>query len=70
LAKVKADFIQRSASAIQETVASALTAEIKQLKEDIDTARQNDFGRKIFEAFANEYMGSHLNETSETKKTT
>jgi len=68
LAKVKADFIQRSASAIQETVASALTAEIKQLKEDIDTARQNDFGRKIFEAFANEYMGSHLNETSETKK--
>ena len=68
LAKVKSDFIQRSASAIQETVASALTAEIKQLKEDIDTARQNDFGRKIFEAFANEYMGSHLNETSETKK--
>jgi hypothetical protein len=68
LAKVKTDFIQRSASAIKETVASALTAEIKQLKEDIDTARQNDFGRKIFEAFANEYMGSHLNETSETKK--
>jgi len=68
LAKVKTDFIQRSASAIQETVASALTAEIKQLKEDIDTARQNDFGRKIFEAFSNEYMGSHLNETSETKK--
>jgi hypothetical protein len=54
--------------AIQETVAKALTSEIKQLKEDIDTARQNDFGRKIFEAFSNEYMGSHLNETSETKK--
>ena len=68
LAKVKTDFIQRSASAIQETVAKALTTEIKQLKEDIDTARQNDFGRKIFEAFSNEYMGSHLNETSETKK--
>ena len=68
LAKVKTDFIQRSASAIQETVAKALTTEIKQLKEDIDTARQNDFGRKIFEAFSNEYMGSHLNETSETRK--
>lgn len=68
LAKVKSDFIQRSASAIQETVANALTSEIKQLKEDIDTARKNDFGRKIFEAFSNEYMGSHLNETSETKK--
>mgnify|MGYP003642142146 FL=1 len=66
--KVKSNFIKRSATAISETVDSALRGEIKQLKEDIDTARRNDFGRKIFEAFANEYMGSHLNESSETKK--
>lgn len=68
LAKVRSDFIQRSAKAVSETVEKALRSEITQLKEDIDTARKNDFGRKIFEAFANEYMGSHLNETSETKK--
>lgn len=68
LAKVKADFIQRSAKAISETVEKGLRNEIRQLKEDIDTARRNDFGRKIFEAFSSEYMHSHLNEKSETQK--
>ena len=68
LNKVKTTFIQRSAKAISETVDKALKGEINQLKEDINAARKNDFGRKIFEAFANEYMGSHLNEKSETKK--
>jgi hypothetical protein len=38
------------------------------LKEDIDLARKNDFGRKIFEAFSSEYLNSHLNEKSETSK--
>jgi len=67
-AKVKKDFIERSAKAVSETVAKGLTNEIAALKEDIDTARRNDFGRKIFEAFANEYSISHLNEKSETAK--
>ena len=39
-----------------------------QLKEDIDSARKNDFGRKIFESFASEYSNSYLNEKSETAK--
>jgi len=68
LTKVKTDFIQRSAKTISETVDKALRSEITQLKEDIDLARQNDFGRKIFEAFANEYGNSYLNEKSETAK--
>ena len=68
LAKVRNDFIQRSAKAVSETVAKGLRSEIKQLKEDINTARKHDFGRKIFEAFASEYMHSHLNEKSETSK--
>jgi hypothetical protein len=38
------------------------------LKEDIDSARSNDFGRKIYEAFAQEFAGSYLNEKSETSK--
>ena len=38
------------------------------LKEDIETARQNDFGRKLFESFASEYANSYLNEKSETAK--
>ncbi len=67
-AKVKANFIERSATAVSEMVAKGLKKEISALKEDIDEARRNDFGRKIFEAFANEYMISHLNEKSETNK--
>jgi hypothetical protein len=39
-----------------------------QLKEDIEAARRNDFGRRIFESFASEYAASHLNEKSETAK--
>jgi len=68
LAKVKTNFIQRSAAAITETVEKGLRSEITQLREDIDIARKNDFGRKLFEAFSSEYMNSHLNEKSETSK--
>ena len=67
-AKVKANFIERSATAVSEMVGKSLKGEIHALKEDIDTARRNDFGRKIFEAFANEYTTSHLNENSEVSK--
>jgi len=68
LAKVKDNFIQRSAKAVSETVDKALRGEMTQLKEDIEIARRNDFGRKLFEAFASEYAGSYLNEKSETAK--
>ena len=67
-AKVKSNFIERSATAVSEMVSKSLKSEITALKEDIDTARRNDFGRKIFEAFANEYTTSHLNEKSEVAK--
>lgn len=65
---VKKDFINRSAKLVQETVAKGLRSEMVQLKEDIDAARRNDFGRRIFESFASEYAASHLNEKSETVK--
>ena len=67
-AKVKTNFIERSAKAVSETVDKALKSEIGALKEDIEEARRNDFGRKLFEAFASEYAGSYLNEKSETAK--
>lgn len=65
---VKKTFIQRSAKVVQEAVSSKLKTEIRQLKEDIDSARANDFGRRLFEAFAQEYSVSYLNEKSETNK--
>lgn len=65
---IKKDFVSKSAKIIEETVAKGLRSEMKQLKEDIDAARRNDFGRRIFESFASEYAASHLNEKSETAK--
>jgi len=67
-AEVKKDFIKKSADMVAETVGKKLTSEIGQLKEDIESARRNDFGRRVFEAFANEYSTSYLNEKSETAK--
>jgi thioesterase domain-containing protein len=68
LREVKTQFIQRSAKIVKEGVIKNLTSEIKQLKEDIDSARNNNFGRKMFEAFSQEFATSYLNEKSETSK--
>ncbi len=65
---IKKDFIAKSAKLVSETVSKGLRSEMTQLKEDIDAARENDFGRRIFESFASEYAGSHLNEKSEVAK--
>ena len=66
--EIRSAFIQRSAKVVEATVTKKLTSEISLLKEDIDSARNNDFGRKIYEAFAQEFAGSYLNEKSETSK--
>lgn len=65
---IKESFIKQSAKVVENVITRKLTSEIKQLKEDIDSARTNDFGRKIYEAFAQEYSSSYLNEKSETSK--
>jgi methionine synthase I (cobalamin-dependent) len=66
--QVKKDFIARSAQVVSETVSKGLKSEMNQLREDIESARRNDFGRRIFESFASEFAASHLNEKSETAK--
>lgn len=66
--QVKKDFVARSAKIIEETVSKGLRSEMTQLREDIEAARKNDFGRRLFESFASEYAASHLNEKSETAK--
>jgi len=68
LAKMKEQFVKRAAQLVESTVEKTLTKEIGQLKEDIESARRNDFGRKLFEAFSSEYQNSYLNEKSETSR--
>jgi len=65
---IKKSFVAENASKVQGIVKRVLTTEIGQLKEDIETARKNDFGRRLFEAFSTEYASSYLNEKSETSK--
>jgi hypothetical protein len=67
-AEIKQAFIRKSATIVENAVDKKLTSEITQLREDIDGARQNHFGRKIFEAFTAEYMSSHVNEKSTTSR--
>jgi hypothetical protein len=65
LAKIKKQFVQRAATMVEGVVESSLKTELTQLREDIDAARKADFGRKIFEAFSNEFQTSYINEKSE-----
>jgi len=68
LTETKNKFIQNAAIMVENIVNENLKSELTMLKEDIESARKVDFGRKLFEAFASEYQNSYLNEKSETKK--
>lgn len=68
LAESKQRFIREAAKTIEKSVNRIISEEVQQFRSDITAARENDFGRRIFEAFANEYNISYLNETKETKK--
>ena len=68
LEKLKARFVKESASKMSKAVSQHLKAELNQLHEDIRVARENNFGRRIFEAYAAEFGATHLNEKQEVKK--
>jgi hypothetical protein len=68
LAKLKGNFVEKASKLVKESVTSTLRDELTQLKEDIKQARENNFGRKLFETFAAEYSTSYLNENQEMKE--
>ena len=68
LEELKAKFIAESAKRVSAAVKSQLQGELSQLKEDIKSARENNFGRKLFEAFASEYSVTYLNDKAEARK--
>jgi len=68
LAEAKKDFIKKAADKVENVVNGVIVNEVKSFRDDITKARENDFGRRIFEAFANEFGMSHLNEAKEIKK--
>lgn len=68
LTKTQRAFIKRSAALVESAINKALRSELSVLKEDIKQAKENDFGRRLFEAFAGEFMASQLNEGTEVSK--
>jgi hypothetical protein len=68
LEQLKAKFVTESARKMSNAVSQHLKAELNQLKEDIQVARENNFGRRIFEAYAAEFGATHLNEKVEVRK--
>lgn len=66
--ELRTRFIKNSSNLVKEAVTKKLNAELSQLKEDIQHARENMFGRRIFEAYASEFSLTHLNENREIRK--
>ena len=65
---LKARFVKESADKMSQAVSRHLKAELTHLQEDIKVARENNFGRRIFEAYASEFGATHLNEKAEVRK--
>ena len=68
LEQLKGRFVKESAHKMSQAVSRHLKAELNQLQEDIKVARENNFGRRIFEAYASEFGATHLNEKAEVRK--
>jgi hypothetical protein len=68
LESLKRRFVKESAAKMTQSVSRHLKAELGQLQEDIKLARENNFGRRIFEAYASEFGATHLNEKAEVRK--
>jgi hypothetical protein len=68
LEQLKSRFVKESAQKMSQAVSRHLKAELNQLQEDIKVARENNSGRRIFEAYAAEFGATHLNEKAEVRK--
>jgi len=56
--EARTTFIKKASEKVNAIVAETFKKELGQLKEDIREAKENNFGRKIMEAFAAEFMAS------------
>lgn len=68
LQETQQQFIRRATALVDRTLNQVIREELVQWRDDIRVARENNFGRKIFEAVAAEYMSSYLSEGSEVKR--
>lgn len=62
ITKLKKEFYEKAAKATAKYIAESTEKHFKELRTDIMEARQNNFGRKIFEAFGSEFLKHQFNE--------
>lgn len=67
LLEAKRNFIRKASTLVENKVSRLLEAELSQFRNDIEKVRKNNFGRKIFEAFSQEFMNSYLAEGTKIK---
>jgi len=70
IAQAKKEFVSKASEKLANIVETTLKGELSTLKEDIQSAKENMFGRKIFETFAAEFTSSHLAEGTTVSKLT
>ena len=68
LEETKSLFVKKAAIVVEGMVEGAIRKEITQFRRDIADARKNNFGRRIFEAFAAEFMASQYSDGTQAKK--
>lgn len=68
LAEAKKQFIEAAAKSSERVIRESLSAELSQLKDDIAESKKSMFGKKLYEAFATEFMSNHFNEQAQVKK--
>ena len=66
--EARSQFIKNAARKTEKLIENSLRGEIGALKEDIKSAKENEFGRKLFETFATEFMTSALSEGTQISK--
>jgi hypothetical protein len=68
LNETKKALVKESAEKLDRFVSEQVAVEMKQLHEDLERNRKNQFGRRIFEAMAAEFSASYYSDGTEAKK--
>ena len=61
-------WVKKTSECAAKFIQESTQEEFNQLRTQLQEAKKNMFGRKIFEAFANEYMTTQFNENAQLKK--
>lgn len=68
LHEAQQSWIKRASANAAKFIEEQTRNEFTQLRTQLDEANKNMFGRKLFEAFASEFMTSHYSESKELRK--